>query len=465
MNVFGRIEGYDSSLQVWHRASERSSAEGGYANVGLGYLPEAQWGDSSTAVEAANTWKLNKHKSFQTLFTFNDYQIDRDSRYVFPSSGTEWFLDDFKWGRGWSLELEEIYRYQPSKDFSLLAGGVMRYSDVIPKATFIGGYDPRIDPVAQSGFFDYTDGSGDPQSIPQVSQVKFWTFAAYLESQYQIFDKLRLVGGVRVTTDERYDQTPVTPRFSAIYSMTERFTTKYMYTQAFVAPAPYFAFATYDNGALLATTNPDVNPETAETHELNFTYYGDDISLGLSAYYGTQADLILVSDQAAPQNIVEDPVTVSSGTRTLVQTANGGDSRRYGVDVYGKIKTNYTSSWISYSYVDFEQTNQDLVTGLPFISRHNGRCGITWQATRDLFITPSVVIRSTPENVAPGSLGKELHDPYEFNLYALYQRNNNLDLFLDLRNITDHHYALGGFTGDAYAQETFSGVVGMRLTY
>ncbi len=465
LNVFGRLEGYDSSIQVWHRASERSSAEGGYANTGLGYLPEAQWGDYSTAVEAANTWKVSKHKSFQTIFTYNDYQIDRDSRYVFPASPTEWFLDDFKWGRGWSLELEEIYRFEPSKDFSLLAGGVMRYSDVIPKSTFIGGYDPRLDPVAQSGTFNYVDGNGDPQTIPQVSQVTFWTFAAYLEGQYQMFDKLRLVGGVRATTDERYDEKPITPRFAAIYNMTDRFTSKYMYTQAFVAPAPYFAFATYDNGTLLATTNPDVAPETAETHELNFTYYGDDISLGLSVYHGTQADLIIVSDQAAPQNIVEDPVTVNGNPRTLVQTANGGDSVRYGVDFYGKVKRGSTDSWFSYSYVDFEQTNLGLVTGLPLISRHNGRLGVTWQATQRLFLTPSLVIRSTPENVAAGSLRKELHDPYEINFYALYQRNRHVDLFLDLRNVTDHDYALGGFTGDAYAQETFSGVVGMRLTY
>ena len=136
------------------------------------------------------------------------------------------------------------------------------------------------------------------------------------------------------------------------------------------------------------------------------------------------------------------------------------------MDLYGKVTLGSFRSWFSYSYIDLTENNAGMITGLPGISRHNGRLGTTWRAAPKLFITPSLVIRSTPEGVMnPGSLVSELDTPYEINLYALYKRTEHLDLFLDLRNITDNHYALVSFTGDAYPQETFSGMAGVRLIY
>jgi outer membrane receptor protein involved in Fe transport len=465
LNVFARVEGFNSSFQVWHRQSERSSSEG--FNPILGFVPEAKWGDSSTVLEGKNTLSLCDEVALESRGFCNGYEIDPASRYVFPASATEWYLDDFKYGVGWSLGVEEILRVELTEDFSLLAGGLVSYSDVIPKATFTGSFDSSMDPVAQGGFFTYTDASG-MHTIPQVAEVKYWTYAAYLEAQWQVLERLRLIGGARVTKDDHFDEIPVTPRAAVVYNLTDRMTAKYIYTQAFVAPAPYFAFATYDNGTLLATTNPSVAPETADTHEVNLTYIRENVSLGLSGYYGKQGNIIIVSDRAAPQNILESPVFLNGDPtqpRTLVQTANGGESERYGADLYGKMTFGSLSPWLSYSYVDFRETNAGMSSGLPGISKHNGRLGATWEITPKLFLTPSLVIRSTPENVRPGRLADEINDPWEVNLYLLYRRSECLDLFVDLRNITDHHYALGGFTGEAIPQETFHGVAGVRLMY
>ena len=471
LNVFARLEGFGSSLQVWHRESERSSAEG-YSypttpTAGLGFLPEARWADSSTAVEAKNTWQLCGGVALESMTTYLDYVIDPISRYVFPDSPTSWFLDDFKYGRGWRVGQEETLHLQLTDRLSVLAGGVIYHSDIIPKATIQGGYDASRDPVEQGRDFVYTDASG-VHTIPAVSDVRFWTYAAYVESQWQMFDRVRLIGGVRVTKDDHYEQIPITPRAAVICNATDQITAKYMYTQAFVAPAPYFAYATYDNGTLLATTNPNVAPETAETHELNLTYQDESLILGVSPYLGTQSSIITVSDRAAPQNILEYPVFLNGNLnqpRTLVQTANGGESRRFGTDLYGKVTRDCLRSWFSYSYVDFQATNAGLTTGLPGISKHNGRLGVTWQAEPNLFITPSLVIRSTPENVNPDVLGPELDTPWEINLYLLYKYTPHMDVFADFRNLTDHHYALGGFSGDAIPQETLRGMVGLRLTY
>ncbi len=463
LNLFGRVEGFNSSFQVWHRDSQRSSAEG--FNTGLGFLPEAKWGDSSTVMEGKNTMYVSDNVALESALTYNGYEIDPSSRFVFPASATEWFLDDFKYGRGWRVSLEETLRMDVTDDFSLLAGVFIAYSDIIPKATFLGGFDPSQDPVAQGGFFTFTNGGG-PQMIPQVSQVTFWTYAPYLEAQWQVLDNLRVIGGVRVTKDDHFDQIPITPRAAVVYNVTDEFTAKYIYTEAFVAPAPYFAFATFDNGTLLATTNPNVAPETAKTHEVNLTYDRENVGLGVAAYYGTQGSLITVADRNAPQNLVADPVFVNGSQRRLVRTANGGDSERFGVDIYGKITFGAFRTWFSYSYVDFEETNAGMSSGLPGISAHNGRVGTTCWFGPKLFITPSLVIRSTPENVTnAGTLASELNTPWEINLYVLYKHTDYLDLFVDLRNITDHHYALVSFTGDAFPQETFNGMAGVRLTY
>ena len=489
LNLFGRVEGENTSLQIWHRESERSSGEGSYFTAQgqpiLAYLPKARWADSSTVIEGKNTLRLNDDVTLESMTNYNVFEINPISLYIWPASATDWSLNDDKYGRGTRLSQEEILKMEFSERFSVLAGGIVSYSDIIPKSTINGGYDPARDPVDQGRFFHYSTTDLGPHTnninslnkVPQVSEVTYWTYAAYVEGQWQISDQLKLVTGVRVTKDDHYQEVPITPRASLIYAATENTTIKYMYTDAFVAPAPYFAYATYDNGSLLATTNASVAPETAQTHELNLAYNYEKLSLGLSTYYGTQGSLILVSDQGQPQNVIIDPVTHKSdvflyddqgnfqGKRTLVQTANGGQSVRCGTDFYGKYTGECLSPWWSYSYVDFRQTNNGVTTGLPGISRHNGRLGVTWRAADRLFITPSLVIRSTPENINAGLLGGELDTPWELDLFIMYKRCEHMDFFVDLRNVTDHHYALGGISGYAVPQETFHGVAGIRLAY
>jgi len=115
--------------------------------------------------------------------------------------------------------------------------------------------------------------------------------------------------------------------------------------------------------------------------------------------------------------------------------------------------------------VDFEEKNMGLTTGLPGISHHNGRAGLTWAAMPKLFLTPSLAIRSRPQNVRGGALAKQLDLPWDVNLHVLYQATKFLDVYVTVRNAFDHHYALGGITGDAIPQETFSVVGGLRCSF
>lgn len=470
VNAYARLEVDDTSLQVWHRDSRRSSSEGGYPPA---YVDEAIWEDRETVVEGRNTLALSDAVSLESSVSYNRYEIDPQTRYVFAVPGLEdkWFLNDYKYGLGQGATLEETVHADLTRDVSALAGVMAGNYEIIPKSTIPGGADPEGDLVAQGGGWSYTLGS-DPESyeINRVVRSRYQTYAAYAEVNGRLAEPLKLIAGTRLTKDTRFNDVPFTPRAALVYDLTREVTLKYIYTRAYVAPAPYFANATYDNGSLLATANPDLHPEKAETHEVNISYNCDNISLGASVYQGSQRDIILVSDGALPLNIISTEAYLDGDAaqrRTLVHTVNGGKSERYGADIYGRAKWGDVSVWASYSYVDVEEELGGLCSGLPGISRHNGRLGATWAPLDRLFITPSLVIRSTPENVPPGLLEKELSMPWAANLHALYQVSRHVDVFIDVRNVTDNHYALSGFAngGLAIPQETLSGMVGVRASF
>lgn len=474
LNAFVQAQIGDFTIQSWYRDSRRSSAEG-YGPALLAFVPEAIWQDRSWVTEAKYHWRMTDKVTLDSAATYNWYQVDSDSRYVFPSPDpTKWFLDDFKYAVGRSYGIEETLRVDFSKSLSLLVGGTFTRYDIIPKSTVPGGATPGSDAslIEQGGNFVYYTQIGNPASrheIPRVVVARFNRYGAYAEASWQIAPKLKLIAGGRIDKDTRIDQPSYTPRGSLIYNVTDSLTAKYTYSWAYISPAPYFGFATYDRGDILNTSNPALKPETSKTHEINFTYNKEAYNLGLSLYYGDQSSLILISDVASQPNILLNTVFLDlAGTqkRTLTHTVNSGKSRNAGLDFYGKAEIAHNlSTWFSYSLTSYEATTNGVVTGLNGISEHNFRLGLTWAITPKLFVTPSLVARSTPKNVEGGTLSEELKNPWEADLHILYAPTKNVEFYATLRNITNNHYALTGFVGQAIPQETFNGVFGLRISF
>ncbi len=473
LNAFAKLEVGAFSLQSWYRNSRRSSSEG-YGPPVLGFVPEAIWDDWSWVTEAKHEWKISDQATLTSSAIFNWYQVDPISRYVFPLDNDDWFFNDFKFADGKSIVIEESLRVELSDTVSVLMGGVYSNYDIIPKSTVPGGAQPGKDQdlIAQGGSFVYYTELGNPASlreIPRVVDVEFERYGAYLEAGWELTPAWKLVAGGRVDKDTRIEEPSYTPRGAVIWKVTDAFTTKYTYAWAYIAPAPYFGFATYDRGDILNASNPGLQPETSKTHEVSFLYDQDSISLGLSLYYGEQSNLILVSDGATQANILLDTVYLDlagTQTRTLTQTVNSGASHNGGLDFYGKLKVaKNLSTWFSYSYTTFEEQTAAIVSGLKGISPHNFRLGATWALTDKLFITPSFVVRSTPQNLAAGHLADEMNTPWEANLHLLYKATDRVEFYASLRNVTNNHNALTGFLPYAIPQETFGGVLGVRLTF
>ncbi len=471
LNAFAKLDVGDFSLQSWYRDSERSSAEG-YGPPILAFLPEARWQDRSWVTQAKHTWDITDTITLNSDVTYNWYEVDPHSRYIFPRDANHWFFDDYKYARGTSISVEESLHIKISDSLSALVGGVYTSYDIIPKSTFPGGAKRGSDAslVEQGGSFVYFTTPGDPTSrheIPRVVDVDFNRLGAYVEFDYQWSPTLKLIAGARVDKDSRIEDPSYTPRAAVIWDVSDSFTMKYAYSQAYISPAPYFGFSTYDRGDILNTSNPLLQPETSQTHEVTFTYNADPFDLGLSLYYGEQSNLITVSDVASQPNILLNPVYVDlAGTqpRALTNTVNSGSSTNMGLDFFGRVRLSSSlSAWFSYSYTSFEQITAGKASGLQGISMNNVRLGATWAVADHWFITPSLVARSTPQNLDAGRLGSELNNPWEINLHLLYRPTDKLEFYLGLRNITNNHNAATGLARNAIPQETFGGVVGFQI--
>jgi outer membrane receptor protein involved in Fe transport len=476
LNTFTRFEAGDFSFQVWYRDSRRSSSEG-FSSPSFGYLSQAVWEDFSIVAEAKYSAQFTDNIRLDSAVTFNRYEIDPSTRYTWQTTPTPppyaWYLDDFKYGLGYSYTVEETLRVDVTKGLSLLAGLSAAYYDVVPKCTVPGGAntDGTIGNItaqaAAAAPFSYSLTKGGPLIyVPAVYQVQYLVYGGYLETGWQALENLKFIGGVRFDKDSRIDEISFTPRAGLIWNATDELTVKYTYSTAYVAPSPYSEYVVYQNTTQISIPNTGLQPETSTMHEVDFNYTEKDYQLGMALYYGEQNNLILESDRGLPQNIIQQVVYDKNGNPIqLIHSANGGNSTSEGVDFYGRAKFGPVSPWFSYSYTTFQMNNAGALSGLEGISKHNGRLGLTWAALPNLFITPSLVIRSTPENVAPGALGAELGTPYEIDLYVLWVLNKHVEVFAKLNNITDNHYALGGIYGVAYPQETFSGVLGVRVSF
>lgn len=216
LNAFVKLEIGSFSLQSWYRSSARSSGEG-YGPAVLAFVPQAKWEDSSWVTEARYDWQIADKVKLNSSVTYNWYEVDPVSRYVFPLNEREWFFNDYKYANGQSLSVEETLRVDFSSSLSALLGGIYTNYDILPKSTVPGGARPggHNDIIKQGGSFVYFTEAGNPasrQETPRVVDSEFSRYGAYLELSWQINQKLKIIAGGRVDKDTRIADPSYTPR-------------------------------------------------------------------------------------------------------------------------------------------------------------------------------------------------------------------------------------------------------------
>ncbi len=475
-NAFARIEAGHASVQGWFRESSRSSSEGsgeGGINPVLFFVDEARWRDRSVVVEGQHSLTLATGVSLSSILALNHYETMPESRYVWPPSADSLFLRDFKYAVGTGLTLEEKLDWEVDRNTRLTMGLVASNYDVVPKTTVLDGANPDLGIVTQAGALTYYTQAGNPASrvdLNRAVDLHYQQYGAYAEGAYRLRDDLRAIAGVRVDVNSRFERVPVSPRAALVYNtLGERLTLKYVFSTAYVAPAPYFGYNVFDNGVQISSGNPDLEPEKAISNEINAVWQTGKLLLSGSLYYNHQSNLLVTSQSEAPETVVLERVFTNpdgTGPRMLTRSTNIGSSNARGFDMHGRYDVGPLSAWASYSFVDFTRDISGVKAGLAQISAHNVRAGLTWSVLPELSVTPSLVLRSTPQNLTASyqGLGISLETPYQVNLHALFAPSKRFDVFATVRNLTNHKYALRGVAGPAL-QEPFSVIAGIRLRH
>jgi iron complex outermembrane receptor protein len=141
-------------------------------------------------------------------------------------------------------------------------GTELQFSRKLDRHRFIVGAEYRENGRQDQRFFnDKSDSSSNVLDSREDSD--YW--AAYLQDEFQISERLLLNVGVRHDNYSTFGGT-TNPRLALILNPVEGSTVKLLYGEAFRAPNAYELY--YHDGGLTALANPDLNPEEIATYEL-----------------------------------------------------------------------------------------------------------------------------------------------------------------------------------------------------
>jgi iron complex outermembrane receptor protein len=119
-------------------------------------------------------------------------------------------------------------------------------------------------------------------------------WAVFVQDEIQASNKLMLNMGVRHDHSTLYDGGSTNPRFAAIFTADDRTTLKFLYGQAFRAPAAYELF--YHDGFSSQKPALSLDPEDVETYEgVLERYFGENFS-GTIAGYFYKIDNLIIQD-------------------------------------------------------------------------------------------------------------------------------------------------------------------------
>ena len=166
------------------------------------------------------------------------------------------------------------------------------------------------------------------------SKTDSYTWAVYLQDEFQILDNLILNLGLRYDDFSTVDST-TNPRVAVIWSPYERTTLKFIYGSAYRAPNPYELY--YHDGDLTQKMSHGLDPESIDTYEVILDQrLNASLSVVASVYRNEIDDLIAIMTDPADDLLVFE---------------NQGDSTAEGAEI--ELQWHWTSGWAgsaSYSY-------------------------------------------------------------------------------------------------------------------
>ena len=169
----------------------------------------------------------------------------------------------------WLIGLENQFNYHPADFLYVIAGIDFEHESLAKSFSISHSYSQDTKPSPP----------GDPAKLDND------LLSIYVQGQYWFLKHFQFVAGARQDFSSYYHQV-LTPRFALVYNI-RKFTSKFMYSEAYRAPRPW----DYSSGI----GNPDLKPEKMKSGEIFISYsLSKFLNLEVSSYRNSLSELFVI---------------------------------------------------------------------------------------------------------------------------------------------------------------------------
>ncbi len=408
--------------------------------------------------------------------TFSTYRLDGKSNFRNVFTAME---PAYKYARSWKFKAEQLVTFPLAERLKITTGATFERFFSIPRSNDLA--NQVIRDRYEDAIIVNSIAPNNPSGIPAALITTSYNNVGGLVQVDWSAVNWNVIAGARLDKDERYKRT-INPRVGIVYNPSSRFTGKLLYGTAFLAPSPqnmFDRFGTFDtddggltyNAGFFQLPNPNLQPQTISTTEINLKYFLlDNLCFDVSGYYSNIDQLI------SPITNLTNPERVNSlypgGNYTLggeiypidiIQiNDNLGESSIYG----GSITVNYLwrpqSNWSGDFFIisslvegsiDIDEVGPSMQRNLPGVSPSILRIGATLK-NGPLSINTRLALISNQRTIGVNTVKdqnndgislndteyQELDGYHMLNININYQLKNNITFSLSGRNITDQRF-------------------------
>ena len=268
---------------------------------------------------------------------------------------------------------------------------------------------------------------GDVFPLSDGSRERFNLAAAYVQDEWDIAEKVRLVPGARLDYHSRFG-TVGSPKIALLYAITPNARVRTSAGRAFRAPSLSELFGNVVfHGTTPGFPNPNLRPEY-------ITSFDGGIQYEPSRVFRTEANIF--------HNDMTDLVQlIASADRSHFDWVNVAEARSTGVEL---VANGEAAGWLNY-YANYTFTNsEDLATGNPLsrVPRHKVNMGMQIGASLGTWrLTGSIDQRWVDERFQTSRGRPVWLDQYNRTDLGLYIRpNDDLRVGVQVLNLMDAYY-------------------------
>jgi len=199
--------------------------------------------------------------------------------------------------------------------------------------------------------------------------------------------------------------------------------------------------------------NKELKPETTTSYEAGFQYFSDKLNARITGFARDGKNMIL---------FYTDPATYAS------DYINGDKQRDYGIETEATIIINSKLATIfNYTYLDGRiYTESSSGKDSSFFNLYKRpknvlNVSLNYDVTKNIYLSTHLKVVSKAYEPRYQALPYILNAYYTWDIYGCYQFNDRIDIFADLKNMTNQKY----FVTRGFMTKGFNVNVGMHISW